>query len=66
MVLIKNQKIEYALVYLLCAGQYDDVEIIVFNNSPTFNIMQVIRMVVHWVQQWVLLLPQDQRTFMDT
>jgi hypothetical protein len=39
---------------------------IVFNNSTTFNIMQVIHMVVHWVQQWALLLPQDQRVFMDT
>jgi hypothetical protein len=40
---------------------------IVFNSSTTFNIMQVVHMVVHWVQQqWALLLPQDQRAFMDT
>jgi hypothetical protein len=39
---------------------------IVFNNSTTFNIMQVIHMIVHWVQMWALLLPQDQRAFMDT
>jgi hypothetical protein len=39
---------------------------IVFNNSTTFNIMQVVHMILHLVQQWALLLPQDQQAFMDT
>jgi hypothetical protein len=39
---------------------------IVFNKSTSFNILQVIHMVVHWVQLWALLLPQDQRDIIDT
>jgi hypothetical protein len=39
---------------------------IVFNNKKSFNILQVIHMVVHWVQLWALLLPQAQRDAMDT
>jgi hypothetical protein len=31
---------------------------IVFNNVKNFNVLQVIRMVAHWVQLWALLLPQ--------
>lgn len=39
---------------------------IIFNNIKSFNFLQVIHMVAHWVQQWALLLPQDQRDTMAT
>jgi hypothetical protein len=38
---------------------------VVFNNSKSFNVLQVIHMIIHWMQQWALLLPQAQRDAMD-
>ena len=39
---------------------------IIFNKNKTFNLLQVIHMVAHWVQLWAFLLPQDQRDIMTT
>jgi hypothetical protein len=39
---------------------------IIFNKNKTFNLLQVIHMVAHWVQLWAFLLPQDQRDIMAT
>jgi hypothetical protein len=39
---------------------------IMFNRAKNLNILQVIHMLVHWVQLWALLLPQSQRDAMDT
>jgi hypothetical protein len=37
---------------------------IVFNKKRTFNFLQVIHMMVHWVQLWSFLLPPEQRDAM--
>jgi hypothetical protein len=39
---------------------------VVFHNDKSFNVLQVIHMIIHWVQQWALLLPPQQRDAMGT
>jgi hypothetical protein len=34
---------------------------IIFNKQIGTNFLQVIRRAAHWIQQWVLLLPMEQR-----
>ena len=37
---------------------------LVFNRKENFHVLQVIHMVVHWIQLWAFLLPSDQRELM--
>jgi hypothetical protein len=39
---------------------------IIFNKQNGTNFLQVIRRAAHWIQQWVLLLPMEQREDMET
>jgi hypothetical protein len=39
---------------------------IIFNKQTGTNFLQVIRRATHWIQQWALLLPEDQRENMAT
>jgi hypothetical protein len=39
---------------------------IIFNRQTGTNFLQVIRRATHWIQQWALLLPEDQRENMAT
>jgi hypothetical protein len=39
---------------------------IVFNKSTNSHFLQVIRMVTHWIHEWSYLLPEAQRTHMDS
>jgi len=38
----------------------------VFNHTRSFNFLQVIHMVAHWIQLWAFLLPADQQEYLVT
>ena len=50
-------------VTALCWSIWTSRNNIIFNKSGT-NFLQVIRLAVHWLDQWSLLLPVDQRESM--
>jgi hypothetical protein len=39
---------------------------IIFDKQKGTNFLQVIRRAAYWIQQWALLLPEDQRETMVT
>jgi hypothetical protein len=39
---------------------------IIFNKSKNLNLLQVIHMMVYWMQQWALLQVPTQRDIMDS
>jgi hypothetical protein len=39
---------------------------VVFNKKPNVSFLQVIHMMVHWIQLWAFLLPLEQRDAMAT
>jgi hypothetical protein len=51
-----------ALVWAMWNCQND----IIFNNAKCSPFLQVINRTTHWISTWALLLPEDQREFMDT
>jgi hypothetical protein len=39
---------------------------IIFNNANCSHFLQVINRISHWINTWTLLLPEDQRGYMDS
>ena len=50
-------------VTALCWSIWTSRNNIIFNKSGA-NFLQVIRLAAHWLDQWSLLLPEDQRELM--
>jgi hypothetical protein len=39
---------------------------IIFNNANCSPFLEVINRTLHWITTWALLLPEDQRGYMDS
>ena len=60
-----KQKIRIG-VSAICWSIWTSRNDIIFNRNAGTNFLQVIRRVVHWIQQWVFLLPLELREDMVT
>ena len=66
MLLIKELKLTFALVFALLFGQSRTVETMLFLTKQELLIfLQVVHKAIYWINLWSLLLSLEQRALMD-
>jgi hypothetical protein len=65
MTLTKKTQVRIRIgVSTLCWPIWKSWNKVIFNNAGISNFMQVIHMATFWMEEWPLLVPEDQRKLM--